>query len=86
VAEAKRLAKSMALEAISLGGTCTGEHGVGVGKKELLQHEMGPGTMAVMQIIKRGFDPQGILNPGKILDVDVEIRGKEGKGSSGLCS
>jgi D-lactate dehydrogenase (cytochrome) len=86
VAEAKRLAKSMALEAISLGGTCTGEHGVGVGKKELLQHEMGPGTMAVMQIIKRGFDPQGILNPGKILDVDVEIRVKEGKRNSGLCS
>jgi len=54
--------------AIELGGTCTGEHGVGIGKKSFLNKEMGPGSMSLMQRIKYALDPQEILNPDKILD------------------
>jgi len=72
VAEAKRLAHDMATEAIRLGGTCTGEHGVGVGKKKHLVQEMGAGTMRVMEVVKRSLDPHNTLNPGKILDLELE--------------
>jgi D-lactate dehydrogenase (cytochrome) len=54
--------------AISLGGTCTGEHGVGSGKKALMAKEMGDGSMSVMRKIKDALDPHEILNPDKILD------------------
>jgi len=47
-------------------GTCTGEHGVGQGKAKYLKAEIGAG-LAVMRSIKTALDPQGILNPGKIL-------------------
>jgi len=52
--------------AISMGGTCTGEHGIGQGKAKYLERELGPGAMTMMQAIKRGIDPLGILNPGKM--------------------
>lgn len=52
---------------IGMGGTCTGEHGIGAGKISSLEKEAGPGSMAVMRSIKRALDPKGILNPGKIL-------------------
>mmetsp|Transcript_6644 Transcript_6644/g.14550 ORF Transcript_6644/g.14550 Transcript_6644/m.14550 type:complete len:216 (-) Transcript_6644:286-933(-) len=68
VKAAHTLASNMANQAIALGGTCTGEHGIGVGKKAYLRKEMGEGTMQLMQLIKRSMDPQGILNPGKIFD------------------
>jgi D-lactate dehydrogenase (cytochrome) len=68
VKAAHTLASNMANQAIALGGTCTGEHGIGVGKKANLRKEMGEGTMQLMQLIKRSVDPQGILNPGKIFD------------------
>lgn len=70
VAEAKDMASSMALRAIALGGTCTGEHGVGVGKKDFLRAEMGDGTVGLMQLIKTTVDPKNIMNPGKLLDVE----------------
>jgi D-lactate dehydrogenase (cytochrome) len=54
-------------EAISLGGTCTGEHGVGRGKAKYLELEFGAGAVAVMRGIKNLLDPNGILNPGKVL-------------------
>ena len=54
--------------AIDFGGTCTGEHGVGTGKKALMAREMGRGSMSVMRKIKDIFDPNEILNPDKILD------------------
>lgn len=66
--EATRLAHMMADKAIALGGTCTGEHGVGVGKKEHLRKEMGEGSMKVMGQIKATLDEKKILNPTKILD------------------
>lgn len=54
-------------KAISLGGTCTGEHGVGSGKAKYLEAEFGPGAVALMWGIKNLLDPKGILNPGKVL-------------------
>ena len=53
--------------ALSLGGTMTGEHGVGLLKARHLAHELGEPTMAAHAAIKRTFDPRGVLNPGKIL-------------------
>ncbi|KAJ6606428.1 FAD-linked oxidase-like protein [Mycena vulgaris] len=51
--------------ALALDGTCTGEHGVGVGKKEYLTEELGQGTVALMKQIKKAVDPLNIMNPGK---------------------
>lgn len=53
------------MKALELGGTCTGEHGVGMGKAKYLSAEHGAG-LDVMQSIKHTLDPNGILNPGKI--------------------
>ena len=53
--------------AIDLGGTITGEHGVGRTKKELLPAQLGPEVMALSQRIKDALDPDGILNPGAVL-------------------
>ncbi|QMW65504.1 FAD-binding protein [Mumia sp. ZJ1417] len=52
---------------LALGGTITGEHGVGVLKRELLARELGPVGMAVQRAVKDALDPQGLLNPGKVL-------------------
>jgi len=63
---AKALARRMAERAIRLGGTMTGEHGVGMGKKDLMAMEHGQ-AWEVMARIKRALDPDGILNPGKVV-------------------
>ncbi|MFJ7169491.1 FAD-binding oxidoreductase [Streptomyces globosus] len=51
---------------LALGGTITGEHGVGVLKKEWLARELGPVGVDVQQAVKQAFDPLGLLNPGKL--------------------
>ena len=53
-------------DALARGGTCTGEHGIGLGKIDALVQEHGD-LIPLMQAIKAGFDPNGILNPGKVL-------------------
>lgn len=64
-ARADRLAANVALRAIRLGGTSTGEHGIGVHKLGALIEEHGAGAVAVMRRIKDALDPDGIMNPGK---------------------
>lgn len=70
--EARRARESfdeiMAL-GLELGGTITGEHGVGLLKKEWLAKELGPVALEMQRGIKQVFDPLGLLNPGKVLDV-----------------
>jgi len=66
------LARAWALDrkivgiALALGGSCSGEHGVGIGKRQFLEAEHGAGALSVMYAIKSALDPRGILNPGKI--------------------
>jgi glycolate oxidase len=52
--------------AVDLGGTITGEHGVGLAKRDFLEYEQGPEVVALERRLKALFDPLGILNPGKI--------------------
>jgi D-lactate dehydrogenase (cytochrome) len=54
-------------EIIAMGGTCTGEHGIGIGKRESLAEQVGDATLGVMRSVKQAFDPRNILNPGKVL-------------------
>ena len=65
-AVAKRLATRMAERALALGGTITGEHGVGAGKLALMAAEHGP-AWSVMGQIKRALDPHNLMNPGKLV-------------------
>ena len=51
---------------VDLGGTLTGEHGIGVSKAQYLPLEQSPDLIALQREIKRVFDPKGLLNPGKI--------------------
>ncbi|KUF09146.1 FAD-binding oxidoreductase [Pseudoponticoccus marisrubri] len=64
--EAKRLAQRMAERALRLGGTCTGEHGIGMGKTGLMAAEHGAGW-DVMGQLKTALDPQNLMNPGKLV-------------------
>jgi glycolate oxidase len=56
-------------DAIALGGTVTGEHGVGLLKRHGLSQELNPAVMAMHRAVKRALDPHNILNPGKIFDL-----------------
>ena len=68
LARAKEVNKRLVRRAIAMEGTCTGEHGVGMGKMDSLAEEAGP-AIEVMAAIKRTLDPANILNPGKIVSV-----------------
>ncbi|MBY0363809.1 MAG: FAD-binding protein [Phreatobacter sp.] len=65
-AKANEINDRMVKHAIALGGTCTGEHGVGIGKMKFMREEHGE-ALDVMHLIKNALDPKGIFNPGKVL-------------------
>ncbi|MCB1399634.1 MAG: FAD-binding protein [Rhodobacteraceae bacterium] len=71
MARAKRVARKMSERALAMGGTITGEHGIGMGKRALMADEHGP-AWQVMGAIKAALDPQGLLNPGKLVPGENE--------------
>jgi D-lactate dehydrogenase (cytochrome) len=68
MADAKRINRRLITRALAMDGTCTGEHGIGHGKMDYLIAEHGAGV-AYMRLLKTAFDPQNIMNPGKILRI-----------------
>ena len=62
---AETLARGVSLRAIAMGGTCTGEHGIGWHKLDVLAQEHGEDAVELMRVIKRALDPDNIMNPGK---------------------
>lgn len=67
VAKAEGVNSRMVARALSMDGTCTGEHGVGMHKMDFLVQEHGEEAIETMRILKHAFDPKNILNPGKII-------------------
>ena len=63
--EVKAINAKLVRRALEMDGTCTGEHGIGLGKQDWLVEELGD-AVDLMRSVKRALDPQGILNPGKI--------------------
>lgn len=55
--------------ALAMDGTCTGEHGIGIGKQRWLVEELGDGAVEVMRMVKRAMDPLDLFNPGKIFSL-----------------
>jgi glycolate oxidase len=68
IARVEKAMREVFREAVRLGGTITGEHGVGLAKKPFLAEALGPVAMDAMKRLKTSFDPHGILNPGKVFD------------------
>ena len=68
LASAKRVNDNMIDRALAMGGTCTGEHGIGVGKIDYMEAEHGD-SVDVMRTIKRAMEPQNLMNPGKVLNL-----------------
>jgi D-lactate dehydrogenase (cytochrome) len=67
MAEARRFSKQLVERALAMGGTCTGEHGVGTGKMDHLETEHGRNALDAMLAIKRALDPDNRMNPGKMI-------------------
>ncbi len=65
--ESERINHNIVARAIAMDGTCTGEHGVGLHKMDFMQAEHGRDALDLMQSIKQAFDPNNILNPGKVI-------------------
>jgi D-lactate dehydrogenase (cytochrome) len=66
---AEALNQKLVSRALRLGGTCTGEHGIGLHKMDFLRDEAGEGAVDMMRTIKRALDPHNIMNPGKIFSL-----------------
>ena len=67
IEEAKAINVRVVQRALAMEGTCTGEHGVGIGKQVYLREELGEDVIDVMRDLKRMFDPENLLNPGKVV-------------------
>jgi len=67
---AKSFNKRLIERALRMEGTCTGEHGIGLGKQDSLRAELGDDVIDVMRDIKRLFDPENLMNPGKVVPFD----------------
>ncbi len=65
----EKCVKNMVNRALEMEGICTGEHGIGMGKKDALKLEVGEKTLDVMKAVKLSLDPHWIMNPGKVFDV-----------------
>jgi len=70
---AREVNERMVRRAIAMEGTCTGEHGVGIGKKKYLEAELGKPAIGLMRDLKRTLDPHNLMNPGKVFDMDEQI-------------
>lgn len=68
MARVERALEEVFAYAVELGGTITGEHGVGLAKKPFLPQQLGPVGMDILRRVKASFDPKGILNPGNMFD------------------
>jgi D-lactate dehydrogenase (cytochrome) len=79
LAEAQRFADRLVERALRLGGTCTGEHGVGVGKVAFMEREHGA-AVDTMRQIKAALDPQNLMNPGKVIPERATERAGAGPG------
>ena len=64
---AQGIVDRMVRRALELDGTCTGEHGVGLGKRKYLYEELGENTVEFMKTIKNTIDPLNLFNPGKVI-------------------
>src|SRR5262249_17839529 len=67
MAAAEHLTDRLVARALAMGGTCSGEHGVGIGKMRFLEAEHGREALDVMRAIKTALDPRNLMNPGKVL-------------------
>jgi len=67
LARCQAFVSRMNLRAIEMGGTCTGEHGVGQGKAKYLAAEHGDAALSAMRAIKMALDPGNLFNPGKVM-------------------
>jgi D-lactate dehydrogenase (cytochrome) len=67
IARAELFIERLVERALAMGGTCTGEHGVGQKKMKYLEAEHGPEALALMRALKRTIDPKNIMNPGKVV-------------------
>jgi D-lactate dehydrogenase (cytochrome) len=74
LAEAKVLEEKIILRALEMGGTSTGEHGIGIGRKKYLSVEHGP-ALEVMRALKQALDPDNRLNPGKMVEPETLFGG-----------
>jgi D-lactate dehydrogenase (cytochrome) len=70
-AESERINHNIVQRALAADGTCTGEHGIGLHKMQFMAQEHGEDALDLMRTIKRSFDPNNILNPGKVISLDI---------------
>jgi len=67
IERAEDLNRRLVARAIAMGGTSTGEHGIGLGKLEFLEAEHGAAAVATMRAVKHALDPKNLMNPGKVI-------------------